>query len=219
MTGRPTDILKVYQTLEELYLNTECFLNFDKDYELLFAVILSAQSTDKAVNEATSLLFKRFPTLASYTFERRDEIISCIKKVGLSTSKSKYLIEAAFKLLDEYEGRVPSSRDELMKFNGVGYKTSGVVLGELFNYPLIPVDTHVFRVSHRLGIVKDDLNPEQTEVALEKAFKDKSSIVLHRRLILFGRNICKASSPSCEVCPLASECKYRTKLLKKQKNV
>jgi endonuclease-3 len=201
----------IANTLQELYPDTHTFLEYQKDYELLFATILSAQATDKSVNEATSRLFKECPRLEDYNQENKALILDCIKKVGLGKSKCEYLIKTADILLKEYRGELPRDRKALMALPGVGYKTSGVVLAELYDDPFIPVDTHVFRVSHRLGLVNDKLTPEETEVALERLFKGKHSIHLHRQFILLGRNICLARNEKCDLCPLKEVCKNFSK--------
>ena len=198
----------IAEKLQEKYPQTECFLHYKKAYELLFAVILSAQATDKSVNLATEKLFALCPSLEDYKIENQEKILACIKPVGLSKNKCQYLLETAKILQDKYHGEVPRLRDELMTLPGVGYKTSGVVLAELYNDPYIPVDTHVFRVSHRLGIVKDSLTPEKTEIALEKLFKGYVHIHLHRQLILLGREVCKAKNESCLECPMKEVCSY-----------
>ncbi len=212
MTGRITLTARkelVYSELEKLYPTTTCFLNYSKDYELLLAVILSAQSTDKAVNQATKVLFAKFPTLESYQEDKKKEIIDCIKKVGLANNKAEFLIQASKKLLLDFGGKVPADRSELLKFKGVGIKTSAVVLGELYDQKYIPVDTHVHRVSQRLGLVKSGTDPEETEIILERLYKDKGDINFHRRLILFGREICMAKNPHCSACPLSAICKSK----------
>lgn len=211
MTGRITLKTKaqiVYRELCRLYPKTSCFLHFSKDYELLFAVILSAQATDKSVNEATSVLFKEFPKLEDYNPNNRAEIKSIIKSVGLANSKVEYLIKTAQILLEQYDGKVPQDRKKLMELSGVGFKTSGVVLGELFNEKLIPVDTHISRVTKRIGLVSSELSNDEIEVKLERLFSEDRSIDLHRKLILFGRNICKAQAPDCSSCPFTEICRY-----------
>ncbi len=191
--------------LKREYPHTETFLHYTKDYELLFAVILSAQATDKSVNEATSLLFREFPSLDDYVIEKKERIYSIIKRIGLAKSKTEYILSTAKMLKEEYKGILPHERKELMKFPGVGYKTSGVVLAELGIQDFFPVDTHVQRVSKRLGLIKKE-TPEETEKVLERVFRGSEYIVLHRQFILFGRNICKAMNPSCETCPLKELC-------------
>lgn len=199
---------KIVDELKWRYPDTHCFLNYNKDYELLFAVILSAQATDKSVNEATEKLFVSYPRLEDYVPENQEGIYRCIRKVGLAKNKCGFLLKTAAILLSCYDGKVPKDRSSLMELPGVGYKTSGVVLAELYDEAYIPVDTHVYRVSHRLGIVKNDLSLEETETALEKKFRKFHSIEIHRQLILFGRNICKANRPECDVCPFVSFCRY-----------
>ncbi len=203
--------LYIKERLETLYPHTETFLHFHSDYQLLFAIILSAQATDRSVNEATEKLFLLLPHLEDYKEENRDVILDSIKKVGLGKSKCEYILKTAKILLDEYDGKVPTDREKLMKLPGVGYKTSAVFLGEYYNLPFIPVDTHVYRVTHRLGLVKDSLSPDETEVALEKLYKDQSCIHLHRQFILLGRNICSSKSPKCMDCPLMEVCTYYRK--------
>lgn len=197
--------------LERRYPNTSTFLKFQTDWQLLFAVVLSAQATDKSVNLATEKLFSILPELSDYTEENRDVIKSCIKNVGLSNTKTEYLIQEARILLEEYGGVVPRNREKLQKLPGVGFKSSGVVLAEYYGDPYIPVDTHVYRVTHRLGIVKDSLDPKGTELQLEKIFKVESRIHLHRQLILFGREVCHARNEECSLCPFTSICKYHNK--------
>ncbi len=200
-----------YQSIPEqldlLFPETHCFLNYKFDYQLLFAVILSAQATDESVNKATSILFEKYKDLSSYNYENYDDIFDCIKTVGLGKSKTKYLIETASILLNQYDGKVPKDRVQLMKLPGVGFKTSGVVLAELYNYQYIPVDTHIHRVSIRLGIVDKNTSADKTELKLEKLFSDISFINLHRQMILFGRNICTSIRPKCELCPFTNICK------------
>lgn len=206
---RQEKALFIADELQKKYPETETFLHFSNDWQLLFAIILSAQATDISVNQATEILFSRLPELKDYNEENRETIQECIKKVGLGKSKTEYLIKTAKELIEKYDGKVPTDREKLMKLSGVGFKTSGVFLGEFYNIPFIPVDTHVYRVTHRLGLVKDDLTADETEIALEKLYKNKASIHLHRQLIFFGRNVCFAKSPLCSQCPFASFCKYQ----------
>ena len=214
-TNKKERALHIGKEMLSLFPSDRAFLHYENDWQLLFAVILSAQATDTSVNEATAVLFKKYPRLEDYTEENRGGILSCIKKIGLGKSKCSYLIASAKILLEEYDGKVPLDREKLMKLPGCGYKTSGVVLAELYHYPYIPVDTHVYRVTHRLGLVSDKLSPEETEVALEKLYQgDLMCISLHRAFILFGRNVCLARNPKCQQCPFKEGCRYLKGLTK-----
>ena len=209
---------RILSVLEDLYPETECFLHHEKDYELLFAVILSAQATDVSVNKVTKTLFWHYPDLESFAKAKAEDIQKEIKSIGLSKTKSEYLVKTARILLEEYKGEVPKDREKLMALPGVGFKTSGVVLAELYDYPFLPVDTHVKRVTSRLGIVSEKLTPEQTEIALEKKIHQDHIIQVHRRFILFGRNVCLARNPQCGICPLRDCCyEYRKKFGKNNK--
>ncbi len=200
----------IVETLNRLYPETKTFLQYEKDYELLFAVILSAQATDKSVNEATRILFDRFPSLSDYSDENRDEIALIVSKVGLGKTKTDHIIRTAKILLAEYDGKLPHDRKTLESLPGVGVKTSGVVLAELGIKDFLPVDTHVHRVTRRLGLYRNDRMPEEVEKILERKFQGYSLITIHRQLILFGRNICKAKNMSCEECPFKENiCKIK----------
>ncbi len=211
---------EVASYLKSAYPPTNSFLHYKKDWELLFAVILSAQATDKSVNEATEHLFAQYPDLKDFTAANLEGILKCIRHVGLGKSKANYLIETSSILLNKFDGNVPKDRKLLRQLPGVGYKTSGVVLAELYDYPFIPVDTHIFRVSHRIGLVNNKLTPEQTEPELEKLFKGEHAIDRHHSLILFGRERCKSQVPNCEKCPFSSFCNYNkaSRKLKSKKN-
>lgn len=211
MTRKASRVLSV---LETLYPETACFLDHGTDYELLLAVILSAQASDRSVNKATARLFRDYPTLESIAKAEPEDILPYIKDVGLGKSKSAYLVRTARLLLSKHGGLVPRDRTALMALPGVGYKTSGVVLAELYDAPYIPVDTHVQRVATRLGLTTEK-DPTKTERVLEKAFEGGHLIDIHRKLILFGRNVCHAVKPSCGDCPLREECVY-TKAQKKR---
>ena len=191
----------VYEELKKLYPETSCFLKYKKDYELLFAIILSAQSTDIKVNEATSLLLKEYDSLEKFASASPSSIIPYIKQVGLANSKSNYLVKTSQILLFSYSGKVPKDRKILVSLPGVGEKTAAVFLAEYYNYPFIPVDTHVKRVSNRLSLVKED-DHIKIETDLEYLYRDKADLIsIHRRLILFGRDVCHAIRPNCLNCP------------------
>lgn len=214
MTGK--DLETVTTVLQVLFPKTATFLHYGKDYELLFAIILSAQATDTSVNQATDILFCEFQKLDDYQKSAYDEIYRIIRPVGLCKTKALHIIETARILIDRYQGKVPKDRDLLMKLPGVGAKTAAVFLGEYYDEPYFPVDTHVQRVATRLGLVKEGIAPIETEKRLEKLFKGYHLIHLHRQFILFGRNICTARNPHCASCPFRDLCRY-VKTLEKEK--
>lgn len=193
--------------LEECFPHTECFLHHENDWQLLIAILLSAQATDKSVNEATKVLFFHFPTLESLAKAEEEEIEKDIHKVGLSRSKAKNVKMTAQILLEKYGAEVPKDREELEKLPGIGHKTSGVFLAEEYQYPYLPVDTHVHRVTERLGLVPKGLTPDEVEEILERKLKASVPIETHRRLILLGRNYCLARNPHCLDCPVREFCK------------
>ncbi len=202
---------RIEEILASLYPETACFLHHRNDFQLLIAVILSAQATDKSVNEVTEKLFSLYPTSKELSQADYEEVLKIVKRVGLGPSKTKNIIATSIIIENECQGQVPPEREKLLQLPGVGYKTSAVVLGELFNHPYIPVDTHVERVSKRLGLVPQSYDPKQAEIRLEKIYKNSKSIELHRRFILLGRNICTARNPKCESCPLSQICAYHKK--------
>lgn len=197
----------IFDNLKKEYPTYHTFLNYSKDYEFLFAVILSAQTTDKKVNDATSILFKDLPSLDDYSLKNKEIIINDIKSLGLYKAKCNYLIDSASILINKYNRKIPSSREELILLPGVGKKTSGVVLNELYHANLFPVDTHIERVSKRLGLVKETDIPDIIEDKLESYFDMYDKVYLHHAFILLGRNVCSSSNPKCHLCPLKKVCK------------
>ncbi len=195
---------EVLKHLDELFGDARCELNYRKDYELLIATILSAQSTDKRVNSVTPILFGKYDIFSLKDADIKD-IERIIYPVGTNKRKAEYIKAVARELVDKYDGHVPNNREFLESLPGVGRKTCNVVLSNLYNVPAIAVDTHVARVSKRLGLTKcDDVN--KIEQDLMKFFpKDKWSRV-HHQLVLFGRYICKSIKPDCEKCPF--QCQY-----------
>ena len=193
--------------LDSLFPNPKCELLYNKDYELLIATVLSAQTTDKKVNMVTKELFKY------NLYELRDldnKIIeSIIKPIGTYAKKSIYIKEIANRLINDYDGIVPNNRSYLESLKGVGRKTTNVVISNLFNEPAFAVDTHVERVSKRLQLAKPNDNVLTIEKKLMKAFpKDKWSR-LHHQFVLFGRYICKSQKPDCLNCPFNDKCKFK----------
>lgn len=199
---------EIYEYLDELIPNPKCELNYNKDYELLIAVCLSAQTTDKRVNQVTEVLFNKYKTLNELKNAEISDIENIIKSLGTYKRKAIYVKKIAEKI-DEI-GYVPCNRKILEKLNGVGRKTTNVVLGELFNEPYIAVDTHVARVSKRLGLAAKNDNVLKIENKLSKKIPDNIKHKLHHQLLLFGRYYCKAKNPLCETCKLKNICKKTT---------
>ena len=192
--------------LDELFPSTSCFLNHSYDYQLLLAVVLSSQTTDKKVNAVTSKLFAKYKTIEELANASYSDIYKIILPLGLAKNKTSYIISICNTLICKFNSHVPDNRDDLLSLDGVGYKTASVVLGELYDKKVIPVDTHIKRISKRLELSKND-SPNLIETDLENLFPTKG-INFHRQLILFGRNICTSRNPKCKTCKLASYCKY-----------
>ena len=197
---------EIFDYLDTLIPNPKCELNFNCDYELLIAVALSAQTTDKRVNEVTKVLFTKYPTLEDINKADISSIKEIIKSIGTFNKKAVFVKEIAKTLLEKYNGVVPRTHEELEAIPGVGHKSANVVLGVLYNIPTFAVDTHVERVSKRLGLAsaKDDVI--QVEKKLMKKVPKDRWIRTHHQFILFGRYYCKAVNPSCDNCKLKNIC-------------
>ena len=203
-------ISEIINYLDEIIVDPKCELNYCKDYELLIAVMLSAQTTDKRVNEVTSVLFKKYNSLEALANADVNDIIDIIRSIGTFNKKAHNVIEIAKSLLNNYNGVVPNNRNYLESLPGVGRKTTNVVLSELFNEPCIAVDTHIKRVSYRLGLSKKEDDVLVVEKKLTKTFKNYNARRIHHQLLLFGRYYCKAINPSCNDCKLKNICKKKT---------
>ncbi len=201
-------VLIIESYLDELIPNPVCELEFNKDYELLIATMLSAQSTDKRVNKVTRVLFSKFPTLDDLRCADLNDLENIIRSVGSFRKKSVY-IKGIVNRLKEYDDVLPDSVDALKSFPGVGRKTANVVLSVIYNYPAIAVDTHVERVSKRLGLAKDSASVLEVENSLMKKFKKSSWSLRHHQMVLFGRYYCKAKKPLCSECKLLNICKKK----------
>ena len=200
--------------LDELYPNAKCELDYSKDYEFLVAVMLSAQTTDKSVNNVTRVLFKKYNTLEKLKDADVDDIAEIIRPIGTFNKKSVFVKEIATYIYEECNGVVPNDINKLIKIPGVGIKTCNVVLSTLFDYPAIAVDTHVSRISKRLNLAKDKDEPLVIEKKLEKYFPKERWNKLHHQLIWFGRYKCKALKPLCDDCKLKNICKHNKKKIK-----
>ena len=183
-------------------------LNYNNPYELLVAVILSAQCTDKRINMVTPSLFEAYPSPCHLAKASVDEIFNYIKSVTFPNNKAKSLLGMANMLVDNYNGEVPSDIDELVKIPGVGRKTANVILSVVFNKAAMAVDTHVFRVSNRIGLTNNSKTPIDTERTLVKHFPEELIATAHHWLILHGRYVCTARKPDCLNCGLKPFCKY-----------
>lgn len=203
----------IYNTLLELFPNAHCELNYHNDYELLVAVMLSAQTTDKAVNLVTPNLFKQYPTLSDLSKAKVEDVEEHIKRLGLYHHKAINIIAMAKMVVNDYNGTIPSTLDELKSLPGVGQKTANVILTEWFKIPRIPVDTHVERVSKRLGLANSTDSILEVENALMKQFLPTEYHMVHHLLLFFGRYQCFSRNPKCGDCKLKQYCCYDKKPL------
>lgn len=204
-------INRIEEYLEELYSDSRCELNYNKDYELLIAVVLSAQTTDKRVNQVTSILFNKYKDIYSLSKANVSDLIEIVRPLGTASRKGVFVYEIANILVDKYDGKVPNSRKALEAMPGVGRKTANVVLSNLFDVPCIAVDTHVSRVSKRLSLAKDEDSVEEVEIKLKRKFKRENWSKRHHQMVLFGRYNCKAKNPDCVNCKIKDICKYYKK--------
>ncbi len=197
---------RILSLLDAYYpAQTKCFLDYEKPYELLFATILSAQCTDDRVNMVTSELFKKYPTLEAFASADLSEMEKDVKSTGFYHNKAQNIILSARKLLNEFNGEMPSDIEILTSFAGVGRKTANVVRGHIFNIPSIVVDTHVKRISKRLGLTEHE-DPTKVEMDLMRVLPESSYIQYNTQVITFGREICKSQRPKCSECFLVTEC-------------
>jgi len=211
---RPDRYDYVIQYFTEHRPVAETELVYGNAYELLVAVILSAQCTDKRVNLTTPAFFKRFPQADDLALASSDEVFTFIRSISYPNNKAKHLVGMASMLVNDFKNEVPSDINELQKLPGVGRKTANVISSVIFNQPAMAVDTHVFRVAARLGLTIGAKNPLQAELQLVKYIPDELIPKAHHWLILHGRYICTARSPKCNECGLREICLYYCKLLK-----
>lgn len=188
--------------------DAETELHYTNPYELLVAVILSAQCTDKRINLVTPALFRRFPEPESLAAASPEEVFTYIKTVSYPNNKAKHLVGMAQVLTEQFGGVVPSGVDDLQKMPGVGRKTANVIASVVYNAPAMAVDTHVFRVANRIGLTRNAKTPLAAERQLVEHLPQDIIPLAHHWLILHGRYICLARRPKCEICPLTSFCKY-----------
>lgn len=196
---------KIIDYLDEIIPNPKCELEYSKDYELLIATMLSAQTTDKRVNSVTRILFKKYPNLEALRDAPLEDIKEIIRPIGTFNKKASNIKEIAKSLLEH--GGMANDRQFLESLSGVGRKTTNVVLSNIYNEPCIAVDTHVSRVSKRLGLAKKKDDVLTIEKKLNKIFPKEKLARLHHQMVLFGRYYCKASNPLCDNCKLKEICK------------
>ncbi|WP_341838326.1 endonuclease III [Chitinophaga pollutisoli] len=194
--------------------DAETELLYDNPYQLLVAVILSAQCTDKRVNMTTPAIFSQYPDIPSLSHATFDELFPLIRSISYPNNKTRHLIGMANMVMDEFNGEIPSTVPELVKLPGVGRKTANVITSVIYQQPNMAVDTHVFRVSARLGLTTNAKTPLQTEQQLLKYIPKEKVHIAHHWLILHGRYICIARNPKCGECGLRKVCKYYQQLVK-----
>lgn len=209
------DVDIILDILEKTYPDAHCQLEHKSPFELLVATILSAQCTDERVNKVTGEMFKNYNKPEDFVKLGPEKIEPLIKSCGFYRNKAKNIYGASFEILNNYGGIVPSSLEELIKLPGVGRKTANVILSNCFGQEAIAVDTHVFRVTNRIGIVDED-SPEKTEFALMKKIKKERWSKAHHLFIFHGRRCCSARRPQCLICPIKNLCKWSGKWQKKQ---
>ena len=208
----PQQVQAMVDGLKALYPDGICSLQYEKDYELLFAVRLSAQCTDERVNQVTPALFARFPTLEDFAQADVEEVGEYIHSCGFFRAKSRDLVLCAQMLLSQHGGKVPGTMEELVALPGVGRKTANLILGDVFHTPgVVVADTHCIRITGRLGLTDGTKDPGKVEKQLREILPPEESNDFCHRLVLHGRAICTARQAKCGMCPLAPVCDYAAK--------
>lgn len=201
-------VKRIIEALSKLYPDALCSLTYEKDYELLFAVRLSAQCTDARVNMVTPALYARFPTLESFANATYEEVGEAIHSCGFYHTKAKDLVECAKLLLEKHGGKVPDTMEELLALPGVGRKTANLILGDIYNQPAYVCDTHCIRITGRLGLTDGSTDPLRVEKQLRAVLPPEKSGSFCHRMVLHGRALCMARKPDCAACPLKPDCDY-----------
>ncbi len=208
---KKTEVNEILKRLDDTYgTDYRCYLHYETPWQLLFSTILSAQCTDARVNIVTADLYKKYPTLSDFANADLAEMEEDIRSTGFYHNKAKNLIACARRLIDDFDGEVPSDIDELTSLPGVGRKTANVIRGNIFHIDSIVVDTHVGRISRRLSLTKKT-DPTDVEFELMKVLPQDHWILYNIQIITFGRNICTARSPKCGICPLSDLCRSKDK--------
>jgi len=207
------NVEKLLDYFQKKYPRPETALNFNNPFELLISTIMSAQTTDVQVNKVTETLFEKYSRPEDFAKLSQKELEEEIKTIGLYKNKSKYIIKTSKMILNDFNGKVPQTRKDLTKLSGVGRKTANVVLANAFGEDTIAVDTHVFRVANRLGLVDTD-KTDQVEKGLMDVIPEKYWTKFHHWLIFHGREVCKARNPQCDVCKISKYCDYYQNVIK-----
>ena len=207
MTMMKTNISPILSYLDELFPHASCELFYTKDYELVIAVMLSAQTTDKSVNNVTRVLFNKYQSLDELNNAPIEDIEEIIKQIGLYKNKAKNLKGIVKDLIERFNYQVPSDKDLLQTLPGVGNKTAGVIRAEIFKIPDLPVDTHVSRIAKRLDLAKKDDEPIAVERKLKRLIPEDRWIKSHHQFIHFGRYFCTARNPRCAECKIKDYCR------------
>ena len=207
MTKKNKCIQDLLTYLDEILPDAKCELNYQKDYELMIAVMLSAQTTDASVNKVTPVLFSKYPTIFDIANAPIRDVENIIRSIGLYKNKAQNLVLACQKIVNDYQGILPSDKDLLQTLPGIGNKSAGVIRAEVFKIPDLPVDTHILRISKRLGLANANDDPYQVEQKLKKLIPEDCWIKSHHQLIHFGRYYCLARHPHCEGCRMKEHCK------------
>ena len=201
-------VRRIIEALKKLYPDALCSLQYQKDYELLFAVRLSAQCTDARVNMVTPALYAKFPTLDAFANASYEEVGEAIKSCGFYNTKSKDLVECAKILLEKYGGRVPGTMEELTSLPGIGRKTANLILGDIYHQPAYVCDTHCIRITGRLGLTDGSKDPLSVEKQLRAVLPPAESSDFCHRMVLFGRARWNARKANCDGCPLRADCDF-----------
>lgn len=201
----------VIEALEKRYPDAICSLIAEKPYELLIATRLSAQCTDARVNIVTKPLFKKYRSVEDFANAKIEDVENIIRSCGLYKTKARDIVKMCKQIVEDFEGKVPDTIEELITLSGVGRKTANLIIGDIYHKPAVVTDTHLIRISNRLGLV-DTRDPYKVEMALKKILPPEKSSDFCHRIVHFGRDVCKAPTPKCDICELKDICKeYRTK--------
>ena len=203
----PEQVREILRALAQAY-PAECSLQYQKDYELLFAVRLAAQCTDERENQITPALFARYPTLEAFAAAEPEDVEPYVRSCGFFRAKARDIVLCARKLVAEYGGRVPDTMEALTSLPGVGRKTANLILGDIYGQPAYVCDTHCIRITGRLGLTDGSKDPLSVEKQLRQVLPPEESSDFCHRMVLFGRDICTARKANCDGCPLRKDCDY-----------